>query len=373
MKNHYQDCALILAWPDTTIRGDEKWMMFFKKLGLVKNLNFKVGHTGIVLVEKETGKLSYYDFGRYITPRGHGRARSEYSDPLLRMDTKAVFNPLGEILNLKEICEELHKMKDAIHAHGRMVFSVAKDINYSLAKSFGDRTVMQGSTPYGAVARGNNNCSRFITRLLQFSSIKYHPLHPIHFPETIKASPLSNIVNVRKDRKVYFHEEDGSLNTKKMNRWDSFWFLCKQLSENCSVKKSEKFPDDEIIGHMEEKIKPTHLPDRAQWLGGVGMGAWFLIDSTEKSNIFQISRFTENGILEYKKPFKSEIDLPKIPLHEFKIAHDNHLLISHIKAQGKIFRLVPTPDKIKTPIIDTQVSRKFTEADHFKLETQSLN
>jgi len=66
----HQDPALILAWPDATIRGDEAWMMFFKKIGLVKNLNFKVGHTGIILIERATGELHFYDFGRYIAPPG---------------------------------------------------------------------------------------------------------------------------------------------------------------------------------------------------------------------------------------------------------------------------------------------------------------
>ncbi|UZJ65769.1 hypothetical protein OKW96_06270 [Sphingobacterium sp. KU25419] len=78
----YHDFALILSWPDATIRGDEKWMMFFKKIGIVKNLNFKVGHTGVVLISAKTGELLYYDFGRYISPRGYGRARSKDSDPL---------------------------------------------------------------------------------------------------------------------------------------------------------------------------------------------------------------------------------------------------------------------------------------------------
>ncbi|WP_039052928.1 DUF6695 family protein [Sphingobacterium sp. T2] len=81
MKINYQDFAIILTWPDATIRGDEKWMMFFKKIGLVKNLNFKVGHTGIVIVNRQTGEMLFYDFGRYITPRGYGRARSQIFRP----------------------------------------------------------------------------------------------------------------------------------------------------------------------------------------------------------------------------------------------------------------------------------------------------
>lgn len=373
MEKRYQDCALILAWPDTTIRGDEKWMMFFKKLGLVKNLNFKVGHTAIVLVEKKTGKLSFYDFGRYISPRGHGRARSEFSDPRLRMDSQAVFDASGNILNLKEICEELQKMQDAIHAQGRMIFSVAQDINYEEAQFFGDKIVNEGSTPYGAVARGNNNCSRFITRLLKYSSKKYHNFHPIHFPETIKASPLSNIVNVRKDRKVFFHEEDGSLKEKKMSRWGSFWFLFKQLSENCNQTKSQSFPDDEIIGYMDGISKPTHLPSGAQWLGGIGMGAWFLIEQTEKPHILQISRFTENGILEYKKRFESPTKMVYSNVFDIKIIHDNHLLIANVQINNKKYSLYPTSGQIITKLIKPKIKEQSVANELFNWEIQSLN
>jgi len=179
----FNDYALILSWPDATIRGDEKWMMFFKKIGIVKNLNFKVGHTGVVLVSGDTGEMLYYDFGRYICPRGYGRARSKDSDPRLMIGIKASFTATGKISNLSEICHYFEQMKSAMQGFGPLYFSVAEDINLQQAKCYADGLVEEGSTPYGAVAKDNNNCSRFITRLLIKSSQKYHHLHSINFPE----------------------------------------------------------------------------------------------------------------------------------------------------------------------------------------------
>jgi len=49
--HQYNDLAIPIAWPDQTARGDELWMAALKKLGVVKNLNFKVGHAAIVLIE----------------------------------------------------------------------------------------------------------------------------------------------------------------------------------------------------------------------------------------------------------------------------------------------------------------------------------
>lgn len=100
----YNDIDLILTWPDATIRGDERWMMFFKKIGIVKNLDFKVGHTGIVIIKRETGEMLFYDFGRYITPRRYGRARSKFSDPRLDINLKAKFEN-ERITNLEGIIE----------------------------------------------------------------------------------------------------------------------------------------------------------------------------------------------------------------------------------------------------------------------------
>src|SRR5690554_2419032 len=97
-----QDIALPIAWPDQTARGDEKWMRLLKRIGVVKNLNFRVGHAAIVLISRTDGQARYFDFGRYIAPRGYGRARSASSDPRLRLDTRARFDRrTGQLANLE--------------------------------------------------------------------------------------------------------------------------------------------------------------------------------------------------------------------------------------------------------------------------------
>src|SRR5690606_14774666 len=118
-----QDLALVMAWPDQTARGDERWMAILKQLGIVKNLNFKVGHAAIVLIHRQSGLLAYFDFGRYITPRGYGRARSAASDPRLVLNTRARFDDNNHIDNLKAILDELHQIEDATHGSGRLFFA----------------------------------------------------------------------------------------------------------------------------------------------------------------------------------------------------------------------------------------------------------
>jgi len=52
-------------------------------------------------------------------------------------------------------------MKSAMQGSGELYFSIVKGLNYEKAKKFADTWVHKGSYPYGAVAKGNNNCSRF--------------------------------------------------------------------------------------------------------------------------------------------------------------------------------------------------------------------
>ncbi|WP_233632470.1 DUF6695 family protein [Parapedobacter sp. ISTM3] len=331
----YNDIALILTWPDATIRGDEKWMMFFRKVGIVKNLNFKVGHTGIVIIKRETGEMLFYDFGRYITPRGYGRARSKFSDPRLDINLKATFENEC-IANLEEVTEQIEALTSAMNGEGILYFAIARDINFELAKAYGDDCVCQGSYPYGAVARNNNNCSRFITRMLMRSSKRYNWSHGVNFPETIKASPISNVVNVVPDRMIYSYTREQGLKRFKLNRWQSLLLLLKNLGDNIMLKKARLLPNDHVIGCMNFSSKPTAVPQDAQYLGGVGDGAWFSIRPTYNDK-FVIKRFTSNGELEYAVLGKTT--RPIKLSQPFEISYDSHLLFTHVKQDGCKIRI----------------------------------
>lgn len=352
----YNDLVIIVAWPDATMRGDERWMMFFKKLGIVKNLNFKVGHTAVILVNSQTKDLQYYDFGRYISPRGQGRARSVESDPRLRLDTKAEIDANNNIRNLKEIIMELDSLREVTQGVGRIFFSVASDVSIQLARQYADGLVRAGSTPYGAVARGNNNCSRFITRLLIKASQKYHIFHSVRYPETIKASPMSNVVNVCADRRIFSYEEGEGMRFLRMNRFGSLWFLMRQLKDNVSSRLSRALPDDEIIGAMKAGLRPAHLPETAQWLGGVGEGAWYTLEAYDHNGHFLVSRFTEEGEEEYRHVFYTQE--PFDAERPFEITYDSHLLFTTVQQEGNRIRLHAIADAAAAVTSDLGLSKK---------------
>ena len=166
----YLDTAIVIAWPQCTARADESLPIFLRKAGLIKNLNFRVGHAAVCLINPQTHEVLYYDFGRYITPRGFGRARSKYTDPELALNTKAVFNEEKDLMNVEEIAAELERKAKYTHGVGPLVFSVSKSIDYIKAKKYADEMVMKGYFPYNGLYKSASNCARYVTETIKASS-----------------------------------------------------------------------------------------------------------------------------------------------------------------------------------------------------------
>ncbi len=344
-----QDLALVMAWPDQTARGDERWMAVLKQLGVVKNLNFKVGHAAIVLVRRHTGLLAYFDFGRYITPRGYGRARSVESDPRLALQTRAQIDNNGHITNLHVILDELHQIEDATHGGGRLFFAIAQGLSYVSAHRFASQIVEQGPVKYGAIATGNNSCSRYVAQVLLAGFANQHPARRrITLPESIKPSPMSNVVNASPDRTVYCYYE-GRLETLRMDRWRSLGFQVNQLLHNLSTAKSKDLPCDREPGSIAEPQRPKSVPATAQWLGGIGEGAWFMLARDMDNNTLVVTKYAITGHQEYRVACTGNHAInPDVP-HQFTYhCHHKHHMV---KQYGKeiVLETIDKPNKqVKT-------------------------
>jgi hypothetical protein len=303
---NHQDIAIIIAWPDQTARGDEAWMAFFKRIGIVKNLNFKVGHAAIVLIERQSGACSYYDFGRYITPRGYGRARSSLFDPRLHLETRATWNAHNEWNNLLELLEEMDCKAKATHGGGRMYFSISEGLNYQKASQFAQSLVDLGPILYGAVAPHNNSCSRYVAQILLAGWDRKDPRRKdLLRPESLKPSPMSNVVNGVLDRKIFCWFE-GQLTSQNLNRWKSLRFQIDQLAINLSSKRSKLLPSDTSNGNIDAPKRPFGIPLATHWLGGLGEGAWFQFEEVEVSqNLYKLTRYDEEGTIEYTQYYES--------------------------------------------------------------------
>ncbi len=341
---HDKDLAIVIAWPEIPTRGDERWMKFFKRIGLVKNLHFKVGHAAIVLVNHDTGALAYYDFGRYVTPLGYGRARSAQSDPRLELTTKARIDAPPQISNLRMVLDEMHVKREATHGAGTMYFSIADSISFDRASAFAERLVSGGPIKYGAIASDCNSCSRYVAQILLAGLPARHASRrQLLFPESMKPSPMSNVVNARADRKVYAF--DGhALSARKMSRFRSFAFQAQLIGESLSNAKTVAFPPDHIVGHVSQPPRVPSIPQDAQWLGGIGEGAWYAVEATgDKGRNCLVTRYDAAGARHYTARYVSDIGWN--PDASYHVTHHTEYRYVTLVQGGKTVRLSLVTDQ----------------------------
>ena len=313
MEQIFNDIAIPISWPDQTALGDEKWMALLKKAGIVSNLNFKVGHAAILLIERSSGRILYYDFGRYLCPRGYGRTRSVEFDPRLAITTTAIFNHRDELTNMEELLKELYRKEPATHGGGRLLFSICRNISFPAGVKYADQLVNQGPVLYGALARNNNSCSRFVAQVMAAAmDRKDTRIRKLFYPECLKASPTSNVVNATPDNHVYCYH-DHQLSSQVMSRMRSLRFQLSLLKDNFTKEGSKKMGCDSKPGLMEAPPKPAMVPEKAQWLGGIGEGAWFHVAEAE-ATLYKIYKFNCMGQEEYhvkvSSSHKLDLDLP---------------------------------------------------------------
>ncbi len=194
MKN---DFIILLAWPDTLCKQAGAWYDNISNLlGFSKNNYYKVGHAAIVLVNNDTKKCHYFDFGRYHAPFGHGRVRDEETDHDLVIKTKATIHS-NQIINLNEILNEL-KNNESCHGDGDLHASIIKG-NFNQA--FKKAKSMQTNSPwkYGPFIWKGTNCSRFVRTIALSSSPKKQTKLKLFLPLTISPTPIGN-VKINKER-----------------------------------------------------------------------------------------------------------------------------------------------------------------------------
>lgn len=333
----FNDLAMVIAWPEIPTRGDERWMAFLKRIGIVKNLHFKVGHAAIVLINTQRRHLHYYDFGRYVTPRGYGRARSAQSDPRLALDTRAVLDDNGQISNLQSILEEMHRKRGATHGAGIMYFSIADGISFARASAFAEELVQNGPIKYGAIAGDCNSCSRYVAQVVLAGFRPGHPLRrPLRYPESFKASPMSNVVNAATQGRVYTF--DGkTCTTSRLSRMQSFGYQARLIAESLSSSKAACFPPDHIPGQTLKPERPSRLPQQVQWLGGIGEGAWYHIELVNQQELhYRMSRYEADGTPIYSAIYRADtawaVDLP------YEITYNTEYRFATIVQQGTTIR-----------------------------------
>ncbi len=313
---------ITLAYPDTFVKMSDEWQCKLMPLvGLGTWEKIKAGHAALVLIENETGKASYYDFGRYVTPVGFGRVRSAETDAELEIPIKAKLIGNGPIENLEELLLWLEANPQKTHGQGRLVASVCEEVNYSLALKYILQLQNRGSIPYKAFKKKEgSNCARFVTETLLASVSNNKIKRKLNHIKRFSPSTVGN-VEIAASTNIY-EVYNGKVSSYKGSA----------LKENIT----NYFKRDKRKQNSSKEL--PKLPLQAKKLEGIGSNAWFVIDIEDSfTNIFKIVRYNDEHQKDYVGYFKSELQFN--PLQDFEITYDSHCLHCHVIQGGNKIKL----------------------------------
>jgi hypothetical protein len=283
-----------LAYPDTVVRVSNEWYVkHLHYIGIGKKNYIKAGHAAFVLIEKKTGHIEYFDFGRYITPEPFGRIRTAITDHELAISFKAKIEN-DRIINLDEILSFFATNPELTHGEGRMVATVCSEVNYIKAKHFISKLHDMYLVPYAAFKKQASNCARFVTDTLLASvnnKVFIKKLNKIKF---LTPSPIGNVLAVKSSTDVFQVSDSGDISV----------FENKKHKEilNCFLDPI-KWHKINLQGNLEPN-KVAGLTKNAQWLSGIGAGAWFELFKTEIKDEFLFRRTSAFGTVDVEAIFK---------------------------------------------------------------------
>lgn len=188
----YDGIAIAIAWPETHCKKAGAWYdLPMAWMGLNKNNYYKVGHAATILIDNATGSCFYFDFGRYHSPYQHGRVRGVLTDHELEIQTKAVFDQTGRLLNFQEIILELF-LNESNHGTGYMIASYC-EINFTAAYQKALQLQEMSPIPYGPFLPKGTNCSRFVNSVIVSGKPKWIHRLLLLAPKTLTPTPIGNV------------------------------------------------------------------------------------------------------------------------------------------------------------------------------------
>ena len=107
-----KDFVIVLARPEGMVTASDSWYdSFFSKM---ENIELVIRY--LILINSNTKKLHYMDFGRYHTPIGHGRVRDAETDPDVGIPFLAEIKD-NKIQNIEKILKDAY-IKKLNHGDG---------------------------------------------------------------------------------------------------------------------------------------------------------------------------------------------------------------------------------------------------------------
>lgn len=318
---------IVLAFPDTFVKmSDELMCRILPLVGLGTRTHIKAGHAALVLIENATGHAQYYDFGRYITPPGHGRVRSAKTDVELEIPFKAVIQD-DTLTNLNAFLLWLAEHPEKTHGSGRLLASLCEAIDYDRAIAYIENLQQQGSIPYKAFGATGSNCSRLVTETLLAATSNKRIISGLKHNKRFTPSTVGNVEKAALDSKIY-EVRAGCVQTYRGSA----------LQENLRNYFDKKKPQ---IPYTVARNVSDVLPAEVQLLTGTGSSAYFHLEKADE-DWGRITRYTEEG----DRDFSGYAALPKGFTFEkpYHFVYDSHCAYCHIEQDSTRYRLDLIPE-----------------------------
>ncbi len=300
--------AIALAWPRTYCKRANNWYDgVLKILGINENDYYRVGHAAVVLVDKNTNKCHYFDFGRYHAPFNHGRVRSGETDAELDIKTKAIYKD-NKIINIEDILKEMQS-REAYHGESQLYSSVT-DVNFESAYKMALHLQEVSPIYYGPFVWRGQNCSRFVNTVLRAGKPKFWQWFKLRFVNPLTPTPMRNVkalYDVRSTEKQY----------------KEILFIPPTLNNT------------QLHSTLLTPVKHPSIPESSQWLSGEGAGSWYHIQANKE--IIKTTSYTPEGRIEWEAVYKNKdnyiLDITK----KFTVTYNsNYKIITLIIEDKKI-------------------------------------
>lgn len=322
---NYNGKIVIIAFPDTYVKMTTEFICKVLPLvGLGTKEYIKAGHAALILIENETGKTRYYDFGRYVTPPGKGRLRSVVTDAELKLPLDAIIEN-NKVVNLEELLLWVDANPKKTNGSGRLLASVCDTIDYKKALNYIEQLQQKGSVPYGLFEKEGSNCSRFVTDTILAATKEVKIIKKLEFNKRFTPSTVGN-VEIGANSSPVFEVANGVI---KEFTGSAFKENLKNFFDKSNIpeKTSELFQSTDNV-----LLKDLRL------LAGIGSNAYFQFVKKESlpAYHFRIKRY--NTFLElnfdgvyYSKGFNVSDD--------FEFTYDSHCAYCHVWQNNKKIRM----------------------------------
>lgn len=307
---------LALAYPDHFVSATEgRYNTILNWVGIVNNGMVRAGHSAVALLDQRDGKITYADFGRYMTPFGFGRARTAITDPELEITLRARFEQ-DNCTNLEEILHFFANNPQLTHGEGKCYAGVYP-VDIDAALEYVLTTNKKGSIIYGPFDPRGNNCSRFT-----YNSILSSHLHGWRFRAQMlfrffpSIMPLDLVMTAPKGGRWLV--TPSGLRPVHFGQWD-IW-----------LRLFEKWEGEKPVFHEKQLGKTA----KGNWLIGLGDDALFELEDYDQFELL-ISRSDASGQQVFKHGFRRPDGFD--PSQEFEFVYDCHATKCTLKQGGEVF------------------------------------